>query len=344
MAGLRYRLLQAGFELFALPGIGTVLRSLSRSRGVIFTLHRVVPTPPAAFSPNAILQVTPAFLDWAITRMRQLGYETVSMDEAVRRIESDAPQKRFVVFSFDDGYRDNLVHALPILKRHNCPFILYVPTALIDGVGEVWWQALEDIIAAQTTLAVTYQGETEYFATASADEKTAAYAVLYQRMRAMPEEGRVELIRALASQYGLDLTAHCRSLIMTWPELRRMASEPLCIIGAHTVRHFELSKLTPDEVRNEIGQSLRILKAEFGAVPAHFSYPIGSRIAAGEREYALARELGLRTAVTTRPGALGARHRDHLHALPRISLNGLFQARRYMDVFATPDIFSLMPS
>lgn len=344
MAGLRYRVLQAGFEVFALPGVGATLRSLSRSRGVIFTLHRVLPTPPAPFSPNAILQVTPAFLDWAITRMRQLGYETVSMDEAVRRIESDKPQKRFVVFSFDDGYRDNLVHALPILKRHNCPFILYVPTALIDGVGEVWWQALEDIIAAQSTLAVTYQGETEYFAAASDAEKCAAYAALYQRMRAMPEEGRVDLIRALAAQYGLDLAAHCRSLIMTWPELRRMANEPLCTIGAHTVRHFELSKLTPDEVRNEIGQSLRILKAEFGVVPAHFSYPIGSRVAAGEREYALARELGLRTAVTTRPGALRRRHRDHLHALPRVSLNGLFQARRYMDVFATPDIFSLMPS
>jgi hypothetical protein len=46
--------------------------------------------------------------------------------------------------------------------------------------------------------------------------------------------------------------------------------------------------------------------------------------------------------VTTIPGGLYRRHRDSLHALPRISLNGLFQARRYVDVFATPAVFSRM--
>ena len=54
-----------------------------------------------------------------------------------------------MVFTFDDAYRDNLRYALPILRHHECPFTLYVPTALVDGVGEVWWQALEDIVAAQ---------------------------------------------------------------------------------------------------------------------------------------------------------------------------------------------------
>ena len=57
----------------------------------------------------------------------------------------------------------------------------------------------------------------------------------------------------------------------------------------------------------------------------------------------MAKELGLRSAVTTRPGGLYHRHKDSLHALPRVSLNGLFQARRYVDVFATPAIFSRLP-
>ena len=72
------------------------------------------------------------------------------------------------------------------------------------------------------------------------------------------------------------------------------------------------------------------------------SYPIGGRASAGPREYEQAAELDFRSAVTTIPGALYPRHRRALTALPRVSLNGLFQSRRYMDVFGAPALFNLM--
>lgn len=343
MTALRYRFIGAAFELLWASQLARLVRHRSSSRGVIFTLHRVLPDDPADFSPNAILQVKPDFLEFTIVRMRELGFDIVDLDEAARRIELDEKGKPFVVFTFDDAYRDNLQYALPVLQRQQCPFTLYVPTALVDGVGEVWWQALEDIIAGQNALAVTHSGETEYLVTASLDEKRRAYDTLYHRMRTMPEADRVKLIRDLAGQYHLDLAQHCRELIMTWSELRSFAYDPLCTIGAHTVHHYELAKLTPQDARNEIEQSVRILKAQFGKLPLHLSYPIGGSVSAGPREYTLARELGLRTAVTTRPGGLYAGHRHSLHSLPRVSLNGLFQSRRYVDVFAAPALFSMLP-
>jgi peptidoglycan/xylan/chitin deacetylase (PgdA/CDA1 family) len=217
-----------------------------------------------------------------------------------------------------------------------------VPTALVDGVGEVWWQALEDIVASQKALAVTEGTETDYIASDTLAEKHAAYDQLYARLRAMPEPDRVALIRDLAAKYSYDLEAQCRALIMDWSELRAFASEQLCTIGAHTVHHYELSKLPPEQMRGEIEQSLKVIEAQFGRRPLHLSYPIGSPVAAGPREYAAARELGLRSAVTTIPGALYRSNRDALTALPRISLNGLFQARRYVDVFAAPSAFRLL--
>ena len=50
------------------------------------------------------------------------------------------------------------------------------------------------------------------------------------------------------------------------------------------------------------------------------------------REFAMARELGFKTAVTTRPGVLFPEHRDYLMALPRISINGDYQDSRYVEV------------
>lgn len=342
MPALRYTAIRAVFEALSITQFSHVIRRTSKCRGVVFTLHRVLPDDPADFSPNAILQVKPEFLDFTIRRVRQLGLDTVSIDEAIRRIESDADERPFAVFTFDDGYRDNLRYALPIMRRHKCPFTLYVPTALVDGVGEVWWQALEDIIAEQSAVALTYAGETDYIPTTTLAEKHAAFDQIYNRMRAMPEVDRVDLIRALAGQYSLDLAAHCRNLIMDWTELRTFADDPLCTIGAHTVHHYELAKLAPGEARNEIEQSVRVLKAQFGMAPAHLSYPIGGKTSAGPREFAMARDLGFRSAVTTRPGGVYARHREALQSLPRISLNGSFQARRYVDVYATGAVFSLM--
>lgn len=345
MPSLRYLAIRAAFEGLWASRLTALVRRRSAARGLIFTLHRVLPDPPADFAPNAILQVTPRFLDYAIERLRTIGYDTVTMDEAVARIEAPAAGRRFVVFTFDDAYRDNLRHALPILRRRRCPFTLYVPTALVDGVGEVWWQALEDIIAGQSAIAVDYLGETDYLPCASLAEKSEAFDIVYARLRAMPEPDRVQVIGDLAARYGFDLAAHCRELIMDWADLRTFADEPLCTIGAHTVHHYELSKLPAAQMRSEIEQSVRVIEAQFGRAPAHLSYPIGSSVAAGPREYDMARELGFRSAVTTRPGGLYHRHKDALTALPRISLNGLFQKRRYIDVFATPAVFSrLAPS
>ena len=342
MSRLRYAAIRGMFELLWATRLTALLRRTSRARGIIFTLHRVLPDEPDDFSPNAILQVKPDFLDYAIRKIRALGFDIVDMGEAVRRIESEFPEKRFAVFSFDDAYRDNLKYALPILRKHQAPFTLYVPTALVDGVGEVWWQALEDIIAKQEAIAVEDNGETTIVPTASLAEKYIAYDELYARMRTMPEADRVRLIRDLSQKYGYDLAAQCRALIMGWSELKLFAREQLCTIGAHTVHHYELAKLPAEQAEAEIEQSLKVLEAQFGKRPLHLSYPIGGKASAGPREYETAKRLGLLSAVTTIPGGLYRRHRDALTALPRVSLNGNFQAKRYVDVYGTPAVFTLM--
>lgn len=336
-----YAFYRAAFEALAAPGLARLIRRSSKAKGVIFTLHRVLPEPPASFSPNAILQITPDFLEAVIVRARAAGFDIVDLDEATRRLD-DPDAAPFVVLTFDDGYRDNLVHALPILRKHNAPFTLYVPTGLVDGVGLVWWQALEDIVAANDVVAVELPEGRHYGDATTIAQKQATFAHVYSRYRTIPEPEREASLQALAARYDLDLAAHCRALIMDWTELKLFADEPLCTIGAHTVHHLELSKLPQEQMRAEIVQSINVLDAQFGQRPRHLSYPIGGVAAAGPREFAAARELGLATAVTTRPGGLYAEHAKHLEALPRISLNGLFQRQRYIDVLLTAEVFTLM--
>jgi peptidoglycan/xylan/chitin deacetylase (PgdA/CDA1 family) len=109
-----------------------------------------------------------------------------------------------------------------------------------------------------------------------------------------------------------------------------MARHPLVSIGAHSLTHPMLGKCDEARVRHEMAGSRDQIRKRLGVMPAHFSYPLGDRQSAGAREFALAAELGFAGAVTTRPGVLFPAHLRHLMALPRLSVNGLFQdARRF---------------
>lgn len=337
---MRYGLYGFLFEVLAATGLPALVRPLSRCKGVILTLHRVLPGDPPAFSPNAILRVTPEFLEKVILAARRRALDLVGIDEAVARIRRPGETRNFVALTFDDAWRDNLEFALPVLLKHEVPFTLYVPTGLVDGVGEVWWQALEDVVAAQRAIAVDLGDGISYLEAETTDQKYRAFQRIYRHMREIPEPDRVALIRDLAGKYGLDLAAHGRALIMDWSQLKRFHDEPLCTLGAHTVYHYELAKLPAAEMRREIEQSADVLKAQFGRRPKHLAYPIGAPVSAGPREFAAARELGFESAVTTRPGGLYHEHAEHLTALPRVSLNGRFQKLRYIDTFLTGALFT----
>jgi peptidoglycan/xylan/chitin deacetylase (PgdA/CDA1 family) len=139
-------------------------------------------------------------------------------------------------------------------------------------------------------------------------------------------------VRDLAARYHVDLAAFCGELCMTWDEVATLAKDPLVTIGAHTVNHVMLAKVSEKAARTEMKMSRLVIETSLGRCPEHFSYPVGDPTSAGPREFRLAGELGFKTAVTTRPGLLFPGHRDQLMALPRISLNGEQQQLRYVRV------------
>ena len=68
------------------------------------------------------------------------------------------------------------------------------------------------------------------------------------------------------------------------------------------------------------------IAAVLGRAPRHFAYPYGKPEQAGMREFALAREIGFASAVTTRKASLYAAHRAHLDALPRVEVSPNFES------------------
>jgi peptidoglycan/xylan/chitin deacetylase (PgdA/CDA1 family) len=106
------------------------------------------PRALAGFQPNRHLEISPEFLRATVERIRANGYKIIALDEAVDLLKSGYGRERYAVLTFDDGYRDNLEYALPVLKELGAPFTVFVASGLVDRSSELWWQALELIIAA----------------------------------------------------------------------------------------------------------------------------------------------------------------------------------------------------
>ena len=303
--------------------------------GAILTLHRVNGAASrSGFAPNAHLTVSPVFLDRLLAQLGQT-FDLVSLDEAARRIETandGGRERRFVAITLDDGYRDNLVNAVPVFRRHNAPYTIFVAPGLVEGQATLWWEDLEAVVAGRERIAMHSPAGKVDFDLSSPSRKRAAYGELLDFFTSKVDEPtQRRMVAELAWQAGIDTKAHLEESIMDWRELARLAADPLCTIGAHTIHHYAVARLDPAQASAEMTESARIVQMETGKAPRHFAYPYGYPAAAGARDFAIARECGFTTAVTTRVGVLHPGHMEHMHALPRISVNGRFQSVRHVE-------------
>ena len=333
MEGVRYKLFRAAIEVLYFSGAHRMLQPILGGVGAILTLHNVRPARPGQFQPNRLLEVTPKFFEDVIQRLRRSGADLVSMDEVYRRLKEREFPRRFVSITFDDGYRDTHEFAYPILKKYDVPFTIYVATSFADRVGELWWLALEAVVAQNDLVELRIDGRDRRFECRNIQEKRAAFGQIYGWLRQIKTEDELRhIMRDLTARHRVDMAAFCRDLCMDWKELAAIAADPLVTIGAHTVSHPILTKLDEKAVRSELENSRAVIETVLGTRPRHLAYPVGDRSAAGPREFKIAAELGFKTAVTTRPGVIFRQHVEHLTALPRVSLNGNFQQPRFAKV------------
>lgn len=336
MKQLRNNVIRAGLEALYFSGAHHLLRPLLSGVGAIFMLHHVRPAREGAFQPNRHLEVTPDFLRATLCHLRAREIDIVSMDELHERLVQGRFDRRFAAFTLDDGYRDNCEHALPVLREFDAPATIYVASDFAEGIGRLWWTALEAVIAKADQIDVQIGHSALRLEASTTAAKQAAFDRLHDWLRALPGEHDLKReIEALCMAHGVDMEALCRSLCLSWDEVKRLAADPLVTIGAHTISHCNLAKQSEEIAAQEMAISRARIETTLERPVLHLAYPYGDREAAGMREFALAASAGFKTAVTTRPGMLFAENAGHMTALPRVSLNGNYQDARILPVLTS---------
>ena len=221
--------------------------------GSILMFHRVCPeSSRPRIRGNSGLEVTPEYLENTIKFLRKSNYEIVSLSRVAKILNDNYKKKKFAVLTFDDGYIDNYVHAYPIFKKHRVPFSIYVATNFPDGNAILWWYILEDLILKEARIEFQLNGLEYQYSCASLLQKEWAYQQIHGLILNGPSNDLNQRIRQVFKNYDIDFLKKTSELALTWEQIREMSTDPLVEIGAHTISHHVLSKLTDSAAQKEI--------------------------------------------------------------------------------------------
>jgi peptidoglycan/xylan/chitin deacetylase (PgdA/CDA1 family) len=305
----------------------------------ILVFHRVL-EPRPALRPGWLreIEIAPDLILRLIDRLRKTGHEIVSLDELHEAlVRGRTPRAKLVTLTFDDGYVDAYTTIYPLLTGANVPFTVYLTTDFPDRRLAPWWYLLDERITRSKTLELRIQGRDLSCPVETPPQIEAAFT----RVGALLDTGRAPDRWALAVEaFGAGEVARAMdALFLSWDQVVTLASHPLVTIGAHTVTHAPLKLLSRERARWEMLESRRRIEERLGKPVRHFAYPYGFPALVGAREYALARECGFDTAVTTRTANLFPASAGSLECLPRVrgktlaqievSMAGLPAALRY---------------
>jgi peptidoglycan/xylan/chitin deacetylase (PgdA/CDA1 family) len=277
--------------------VGPIARAAAftrpRPRVPILTFHRVNddndPFMPSL--PTAVFAARMAYI--------ARHYRVLTVEELVARLQDGRVPRNALALTFDDGYRDNLTHAAPILKRLGLPATVFLVTGHIDTPQTLWFDRLGMAFKTATARRVALGGG-RLLSLGTVGERLAGLAAALAYLKQLPDDARAASVDALMIALRSN-PERPKRLMLSWDEVDALRGLGFSI-GAHTVTHPILSRLSPDRAWQEIHGSKAAIEEVLGEPVRAFAYPNGGPDDYNETVMRLVHNAGFACAVTTRRG------------------------------------------
>lgn len=299
--------------------VRSVWKRLAR-RGLILLYHRVVELP----SDPQLLCVSPQHFAEHLEVLKKYGKPT-SLQQLVRASDHGDLPDRTVVVTFDDGYADNLYNARPLLERYDTPATVFVTTEQVGRDREFWWDELDRLVLQPgrlpETLQLSVSGSIQQWELADAASysegghqrlrgwnvlakedpgpRQALYRSLCKLLRPLPSGERAQVLDEVLSWAGAEGRGRTTHRILSSDEVSQLAEGDLVEVGAHSMTHPMLPRLTMAEQREEILNSRKRLEDICGRRVVSFAYPYGQ---ASKKTRELVQEAGFTSGCSTIAG------------------------------------------
>jgi peptidoglycan/xylan/chitin deacetylase (PgdA/CDA1 family) len=303
---------------------------------LVFCYHRICPTGENPFY-DPIESATPESFEFQIRFLRD-HFRLPQPSECVEILAtSQAVSEPTAVITFDDGYRDNFQHALPVLRSLETSALFFLPTAFVGQARLPWWDHVAYVVKhSQVARLVIEIPEPLDLDLNELPRHEALMAVIGAYLRAArPDDPAFLEHLGRRAEVDIDSARLAASLFMSWEEARALAAAGMGI-GSHTHMHRKLASLSDTEQDAELRESKQILERELDRDVEAIAYPYGGRGDFTEDTKRLTKSARYRVAFALTRGISRAGCADPW-AVPRVAVsasetNTLFRARA--DLFA----------
>jgi peptidoglycan/xylan/chitin deacetylase (PgdA/CDA1 family) len=300
-----------------------LLERISREPGLVVLAYHRIADPGADTFYSSLISATPARFREQLLLLKS-RYRFLKLHEIEDAIDDRGYlhlSEPCALITFDDGYRDNLTHALPVLRELGLPAALFLTTAFLDRALIPWWDRVAFILKTTSRDVVSLEEPALLHLDLAREGREAAIARLVAEFIASGWNPAPEALAHLHDRAEVaPATVHeaARSLFLSWSEARALAQSGIAI-GAHTVTHRRLAGLRSAEQSRELVESKARIERELGLEIRALAYPFGDAGAFDDATKRRAREAGYALAFSLRPASARAGPLDPLE-LPRFNV------------------------
>lgn len=307
----------------------------------IFLFHRVTPFVDPSWPP-----LTPARFEEILRHIRG-NHQLVQLETA---LEQGLTGPKFAAIAFDDGYKDFVEYAMPILDKYRIPASMYLVTSMVSTGRPIWTFLLDHMLTNTTRPKLELSSDlispSLRIFDFSSDLRRLAYSrALKGQLKKLGHRQKEMILQEIVDQ--LDDVPPPENQMMNWHDVRQLNQSGRVYFGSHTVNHPILPQIESDEeLKTELEQSGSEIQNQLGNFPVSIAYPNGSY---DERTKALAYQAGYQYGLAVNQRDYNPQT-DDLFSISRIELyqESWFKTRLRMCGFIQKaksllDLLSLKP-
>ncbi len=244
------------------------------------------------------------------------NYVIVPLSGLLQYLQAHHPPstKRIAALTFDDGYKDFLTYALPILNKYHIPATIFLATGYIGSGTLFWWDDVGYAIEC-TRRGVLNLGEFGNYKLDTLTQRRATALTIIERLKKLPNENRIRVIGELLSEADVNIPEKlANEVVLTWEDVRHISAAGISV-EAHSVTHPVLTNMTLERAKREITESRSEIEKQLNRPVTFFAYPNGD---CSPEIVKVLKEEGFVGAVTSNPAWISSR--TNPYQLGRIGL------------------------
>ena len=296
-----------------------------KKKKVILCYHRIVENEYkfTNYSPNNNLAVTKYNFEQQILKLKS-HYTFVSMNEYLET-NTLHNKSNLMTITFDDGYKDNLINALPILVKHNIPATIFYCTKFLNKDGWLWWYELWTFIENKSYCEFTFADKKFNYKINTIASKNACFFSVGELIKNMSYLNQKSFFNDILKIKNL---TDYSNLMLNYEDLILLSNSKLIEIGSHGINHQNMNILNDNELISEIKNSKSILEKILNKQVLHFAYPYGGFNDFNDKSSFLIKKFGYKSAVTTLRGS----HNYNNFKLSRYGVDNFYSAKSLLGM------------